>query len=87
MTNAREEVEKLLQQLARQRDELQVKMSLAKLEVREEWEKLDKKWEHLKAEAPKIRDELSETKENVTTALRRAAEEIRDGYARLRERL
>ena len=87
MENVREELNKLLQQLAQQRDELRVKMSLAKLEVREEWERLEGKWEHVRATAPKIREELGTSAANVTTALRQAAEEIRQGYVRLRNRL
>lgn len=87
MTNTREEFERVMQQLTQQRDELRVKMSLAKLEAREEWERLEKKWEHVKATAPKIRDDLGTTATNVNAALRLVAEEIRDGYARLRARL
>jgi len=87
MGNAREETEKLLQQLAQQRDELSVKMSLAKLEVRDEWEKLEKKWAHLRANTPLIREELDSTSAKVGASLRQAAEEIRAGYARLRGRL
>ena len=87
MANAREEIEKLFQQLERQRDELQVKMSLAKLEAREEWDKLEKKWERLRANSRPVREELGATAGNVGAALRMAAEEIRDGYARLRKLL
>ena len=87
MASAREEVEQLVQQLERQRNELQVKMSLAKLEAREEWEKLEKQWAQLKANAPQVREELGATAGDVGAALKKAAEEIRDGYARLRKLL
>lgn len=87
MTSKREEIEKLVQHLERQRDELRVKMSLAKLEAREEWEKLEKQLEQLKAKAPQIREDLGATASGVGAALKKAAEEIRDGYARLRKRL
>jgi BMFP domain-containing protein YqiC len=87
MTNAREELEKLMRQLEQQRDELRVKMSLAKLDAREEWNKLEKKWGELKAKTQPVREELGTTAGNVGAALRIAAEEIRDGYARLRKRL
>jgi len=87
MANAREEIEKLMQQLEQQRDELRVKMSLAKLEAREEWEKLEKQWAQLKANAPQIREDLGAAAGGVAAALKKAAEEIRDGYARLRKLL
>jgi len=87
MTNAREEIEKLMHQLEQQRDELRLKMALAKLEAREEWEKLEKQWGQLKANAPQIREDLGATAGGVGAALKKAAEEIRDGYARLRKML
>lgn len=87
MANAREETEKLVQQLGRQRDELRVKMSLAKLEAREEWEKLEKQWARLKANAPQMREELGTTAGNVGATLHKVAVEIRDGYVRLRKLL
>ena len=87
MTSAREEIEKLVQQRERQRDELRVKIALAKLEGREEWEKLEKKWQSLQGKAPQMRDELGATADHVDATLRKLAEEIRDGYARLRKLL
>jgi len=87
MANAREELEKLVQQLEQQRDELRVKMSLAKLDVREEWNKLEKKFAEFQAKTQPVREELGTTADNVGAALRLAAEEIREGYVRLRKRL
>lgn len=87
MANAREELDKLLRQLEQQRDELRVKMSLARLEARDEWEKLEKQWGQLKANAPQIRENLGAVAGGVEAALKKAAEEIRDGYARLRKLL
>jgi len=87
MANAKEELGKLIQQLEQQRDELRVKMSLAKLDAREEWDKLEKKWEEFRAKTHPVREELGATASNVGSALRLAAEEIRDGYERLRKRL
>lgn len=87
MANVREEIEKLTQQLEQQRDELRVKISLAKLDARDEWEKLEKKWEEFRTKTQPVREELGTTASNVGTALRLAADEIRDGYERLRKRL
>jgi hypothetical protein len=87
LANIHEEFENLIQQLARQRDELQVKMALAKLEAREEWANLENRWEHLKTNSSQIRQEVGATTENVGATLRKTAEEIRDGYERLRKLL
>ena len=87
MANAKEDLEKFIQQIEQRRDELRVKMSLAKLDAREEWEKLEKKWEEFRTKTQPVREELGTTAVNVGTALRLAADEIRDGYERLRKRL
>lgn len=87
MANVREEIDKSMKQLERQRDELQVKMSLAKLEAREEWGKLEKQWEHLKANAPQMLEELGATASGVGEALKKSVVELREGYARLRKLL
>jgi len=87
MANAREEIDKSVQQLAQQREELLVKASLAKLEAREEWGKLEQKWDTLKKSVPQMRGEIGATTDNVVATLRKAAEEVREGYARLRKLL
>lgn len=87
MASAREEIEKLAQQLERERDELRLKASLGKMEARDEWEKLEKRWESLKSKAPQVREELDATAGGLAAALKKAGEEIRDGYARLRKLL
>lgn len=87
MSEERNEISELLKQLARQREELRLKLSLAGMEARDEWERLEKQWRHLKEKAPQIRAELGTTAEGVAASLRKAAEEIHDGYVRLRKRL
>lgn len=87
MAKARESIDKLMKQLEQQRDELRVKMSLAKLEAREEWGELEKKWEHLKANAPQMKEELGATASGVGAALKKSFGELRDGYDRLRKLL
>ena len=92
MANEREEgekseVKKFMKQLERQRDELQLKISLAKLEAREEWGKFEKQWENLKANAPQMREELGATASGVGEALKKSVGELREGYARLRKLL
>jgi predicted nucleic acid-binding Zn-ribbon protein len=84
MGDTRDEIEKAIKQLERQRDELRLKMHLGKAEAREEWEKLERQWEHVRARLPKLREALGDTKDDVGAALKLTAEEIRRGYERLR---
>jgi predicted nucleic acid-binding Zn-ribbon protein len=87
MGNAREEFEKAVRQLEQQRDELRLKMHLGKAEAREEWDKLERQWQHMRARLPGLREALGETKDEVGAALKLTAEEIRRGYERLRKLL
>lgn len=87
MGDAREEIDKAIRQLEQQRDELRLKMHLGKAEAREEWDKLERQWEHVRARLPKLREALGETKDDVGAALKLTAEEIRRGYDRLRKLL
>jgi hypothetical protein len=87
MPEVRKEIGDLLKQLEQQRDELRLKLSLAGMETRDEWERLEKKWRHLRDNAPPVRTELGTAAEGVFASLRKAAEELHDGYVRLRKRL
>jgi chromosome segregation ATPase len=87
MASKREEIDKILADLARQRDELRLKLSLAKLEARDEWEKLEKQWNHLRANAPQMQEELGAIAGGIGEAFSKAAAEVRDGYERLRRLL
>lgn len=81
------EVETIVEQLRQQRDELRLKLHLAKAEVRDVWDDLERKWEHLRARLPLMREAVSESSKDVAAAARLLAEEIRHGYERLRKTL
>jgi hypothetical protein len=87
MPDVSDEISELLKQLERQRNELSLKLSLAGMEARDEWERLEKKWRHLKDSVPPIRAGPDAMAEGAIGTLKEAAEEIREGYVRLRKRL
>ena len=87
MSEPRSQIQEILDRLARERDELKLKIHLGKAEARDEWEKLEKKLAELKAKAAPYTEVASDTAKNVGSALELAAEEIRKGYRRIRERL
>ena len=80
----REELQKLLDTLATQRDELVVRAHLAKLEAQEEWGELEGKLELLRAKAGQAAEVAGEAAEDVAAAARLLGEEIARGYERLR---
>ena len=70
------------QELQDLRDELELKIHLASMESKEEWEKLEAKWEKFSSSA-----HLEETAENVGAALKLLGNEIKEGYHRLKKAL
>jgi hypothetical protein len=76
----------LLKTLARERDELALKLHLGKKEAQAEWEKLEARWNELKAtKGPPLREAAAETAKGLGSALESTADELRKGYQRLRK--
>lgn len=87
MTDAKERITKAAEQLKQQRDELRVKLHLAKADAKDEWAKLEKQWEAMKPKLEAGREEAGKTAESVGAALSLAMEELKNGYERLKKRL
>lgn len=85
MANNRQKLQNLMQQLEQERDELKVQLGLAKLEAREEWQELEKKMEHLRGRLKVVGEEARETSGDVGAAFDVVAEEVKDGFERLRK--
>jgi hypothetical protein len=79
-----DELKKLVSELRAQRDELAVKIHLAGCDVRDEWDRLEKQLEHLRARAEVIGREASDAAGDVRTAARLVVDELEKGYARIR---
>lgn len=84
MTSPREELSKVVDQLKTQRDELRVRMHLAKAEARDQWEALEKRWDHLRAEMEVVGREAGRAAGDVGAAAKLVLEEIKQGYERIR---
>lgn len=85
MTDENSELDRLIRQLEQQRDELKLKLHLAKADARDEWAKLEQKWEQLSAKTQQAKQVLGESSANVRTAAKILADEINKGYQRLRK--
>lgn len=85
MAENRERLQKLMQQLEQERDELKMKLGLAKLEAREEWQELEKKMDTLRSRMKVVGGEAKEASGDVGAAMDVVAEEIKDGFNRLRK--
>ena len=81
------DLDTLIEGLKQQRDELRVQLSLAQSEARDEWEKLEHKWQDVKGKSDAIRQEAAHTTEEVVEATKLMAEEVKKGYDRIRKLL
>jgi hypothetical protein len=79
-----EELDNLKENLLQQRDELQLKASLAKLEAREEWEKIEEKFGHWTAKLEAVGSEASD---EVLHSAKHLGEEIKAAYEKIKAQL
>ena len=87
MPDRPENIKELLAELRQTRDELNVQMHLAAAEARDEWEVLEKKWDHFKSKAERVGEATEEAAEEVGEALELVGEELRKGYKQIRKAL
>ena len=87
MTEKSFDLQDLMEDLKRQREELRLGLNLAKKDAKDEWERLEHDWHHLQARLKVVGHEAGKTAREVGAALRLAAEELRSGYARIRKLL
>lgn len=84
MPELREELKKLEEAVLQQRDELRVKLHLAKADARDEWEELERKWAEAQAKFALVRKAAGESSEGIESAARLLGEELLKGYERIR---
>ena len=81
------EFDHLLEKLKSERDEITLKLHLASMEAKEEFEEADRHWDALKIKAAEIADESKETSEEFIAKAKIVGEELRDAYERISKRL
>lgn len=81
----RDDVKQLADRLRTERDELRVQLDLAKKEARDEWTELEDKWDHLRRRLSLIRDEADDASGEAAAAANLLADEIKNGYERIRK--
>jgi hypothetical protein len=83
----KEDFENLLDKLQVERDEINLKLHLASMEAKQEFEEAEKQWSRLKTKAAEIADESVETSEEFITKAKVVGEELKDTYYRIGKRL
>ncbi|HBP89028.1 MAG TPA: hypothetical protein PKK23_12855 [Nitrospirales bacterium] len=87
MGQSLEQLQKIADDLKRQRDELHVKLHLAKADARDEWAKLETRWEEVRTKMEAVRKEAGHTTEAVGSGLSLVLDELKKGYDNIRKTL
>ena len=85
MSTQRTALEELITSLKQERDELKLKIHLAGMEGKEEYERLSGKIDELTDQYEPVKDALQESASNVLSAFLLAAGEMKNGFHRVRK--
>ena len=83
MNDIKTKIDDIVNDLKQERDELRVKLNLAKLEMGDEWEKLEKKLEKLEAKTKELGSATVEASKDIGVAAKLLGEEIREGFKKI----
>jgi hypothetical protein len=83
----KQDFENLLDKLQVERDEIKLKLHLASMEAKEEFDEAEKQWGQLKIKASEIADESVETSEDYINKAKIVGEELKRAYNRIATRL
>jgi putative cell wall-binding protein len=83
----KEEFENVVEKLKTSRDEINLKLHLASMELKDEFNEAEKQWVTVKAKAEEIADDTKETSEDFIAKARIVGEELKDTYHRIAKRL
>lgn len=85
MTETREQLKKLTDRLKQERDELRVKLNLAKKEARDEWDELEGKWDNLRGRLKVVEETADDAGGEIGAAAKMLADEIKKGYDKIKQ--
>lgn len=85
MSDIRNQLDKELDVLRRLRDEIKVQAHLGNSELQEQYEKLEKGWQHLEGRLKVLGKESGDIAEGLGSTLSALADQLGDGYERLKK--
>ena len=86
MTDLKDRVDEMLKDIREERDELMVKLQLAKMESSDEWKKIEAKLEKLEDKAKDVAEVTADASKDVAAAINLLGEEIRDAFKKISQR-
>ncbi len=84
MAELLESIQKEIESLKQVRDELRVKADLAKMETRDQWENIEKQWNHIEAELQGLNKDAKASAGEIGQAVSLVLGEIKEGYKKLK---
>lgn len=87
MNDVAKRIGEMIKDLKRERDELQVKLHLAKMEASDEWEELQAKLTKLESKAKELGGATAQASEDIGAAAKLLVEEIGSGFKRIAKKL
>lgn len=87
MNDVKERIEEMLNELKQERDELKVKLQLARMDAGDEWEKLEAKLEKLEAKTKELGSVAADASQDISAAAKLLGEEIANGFSKVRKHL
>ena len=85
--NMKEELNKVIEKLKSERDEVHLKMHLASMDAKQEFEEAEKKWVEMKTKAAQLADSAEEASEEFVAKTKEVGEELKETYQRISKRL
>jgi hypothetical protein len=81
------EFDNLIEELKSERDEIALKIHLASMEAKKEFEGAEKHWDKLRNKAIELADESIETSEELIAKAKIVGEELKETYVRISKRI
>jgi chromosome segregation ATPase len=85
VSETKSSLEQLISILKQERDELKLKMHLAEMDAKDEYERLSGNFDELTNQFEPLNSAVEESADNVFAALKLAAEEMKNGFHRIRK--
>jgi len=83
----RDRVEKQAEELRATRDEIRLQLHLGKMDARDQWDDIEKQWEHAEGKLKQLAEAANETTEDIAEATQMVLSEMKEGYKKLRNLL
>jgi chromosome segregation ATPase len=81
------DIKQLTQELRQTRDELRLKMHLASMEISEEWEEAQKRFEELEGNLSRVSDDAKEAGKDLLCNLEPLAKDIKKAFERIKNQI